>query len=55
MTGAMRALTFGPDGRMIVVEAGRPVPRPGQMLVEIHASAVNEMDVQVRAGGWPPR
>jgi NADPH:quinone reductase-like Zn-dependent oxidoreductase len=31
------------------------MPRPGrgQVLVEVLLSAVNEMDVQVRAGGWP--
>lgn len=48
----MRALGLGPDGRMIVVKADRPVPGRRQVLVEIRASAVNEMDVQVRAGGW---
>jgi NADPH2:quinone reductase len=52
MSGQMRALTLGSDGRMVVVPADRPVPGRGQVLVEIRASAVNEMDVQVRAGGW---
>jgi NADPH:quinone reductase-like Zn-dependent oxidoreductase len=53
MSGQMRALTLGADGRMVVVPADRPAPGRGQVLVEIRASAVNEMDVQVRAGGWP--
>jgi NADPH:quinone reductase-like Zn-dependent oxidoreductase len=35
-----------------VVEAPIPAPGPGQILVEVRVSAVNEMDVQVRAGGW---
>ncbi|WP_332773563.1 zinc-binding dehydrogenase [Phenylobacterium sp.] len=51
MTGIMRALTLT-EGRMGLGEAPIPVPRPGQVLVEIKVSAVNEMDVQVRAGGW---
>jgi NADPH:quinone reductase-like Zn-dependent oxidoreductase len=37
---------------MIVVEADQPARARGQVLVEIRASAVNQMDVQVRAGGW---
>ncbi|MBI5938792.1 MAG: NAD(P)-dependent alcohol dehydrogenase [Caulobacterales bacterium] len=42
-------------GRCEVVTA--PIPRPGrgQILVRVHVSAVNEMDVQVRAGGWKPQ
>ena len=35
-----------------VVDAPVPVPAPGQILIEVRVSAVNEMDVQVRAGGW---
>lgn len=52
MTDSMRALGLGPDGRMNVVDAPKPVPGTGQVLVEVHASAVNHMDVQVRGGGW---
>jgi NADPH:quinone reductase-like Zn-dependent oxidoreductase len=37
---------------MAIVEAPVPVPAPGEILVEMKVSAVNEMDVQVRAGGW---
>ena len=49
----MRALTVDLDlGRCRVVEAAIPSPEPGQILVEVAVSAVNEMDVQVRAGGW---
>lgn len=54
MTHVMRALTLAPDGdgRMEVVEMAVPAPKPGQVLVQMRVSAVNEMDVQVRAGGW---
>lgn len=55
MTGIMRALALGAEGRMQVIEAPVPMPRPGQILVEVKVSAVNEMDVQVRSGGWTPQ
>ncbi len=49
----MRALaTDVAAARTRVVDAPVPVPAPGQILVEVRVSAVNEMDVQVRAGGW---
>lgn len=49
----MRALAVNPEGRPSqIVEL--PVPRPGagQVLVEIKVAGVNEMDVDVRSGGW---
>ena len=52
MAPMMPALGLGADGRMTIVEAPVPTPRSGQILVEVKVSAVNEMDVQVRAGGW---
>lgn len=49
----MRALTVDmANRRCLVTEAPVPSPRPGQVLVEVRVSAVNAMDVQVRAGGW---
>ena len=49
----MRALTVDvAAGACRVVEAPIPRPGPGQVLVEVKVSAVNEMDVQVRGGGW---
>ena len=49
----MRALAVDVTAaRTQVVEAPVPVPAPGQILIEVRVSAVNEMDVQVRAGGW---
>lgn len=48
-----RALIQSSEGaKMIVVEAPTPTPRRGEVLVRVHTSAVNEMDVQVRGGGW---
>jgi len=49
----MRALAVDvAAGACRIVEAPVPTPGPGQMLVEMRVCAVNEMDVQVRAGGW---
>ena len=49
----MRALAVDPAGKSArVVEAPVPRPGPGQILVEITVAGVNEMDVEVRAGGW---
>jgi NADPH2:quinone reductase len=42
-------------GRCELVMIPRPRPRPGQVLVRVQVSAVNEMDVEVRGGGWRPQ
>lgn len=54
MTHVMRALTLPPagGGAMGLAEIAVPRPKPGQILVQMKVSAVNEMDVQVRSGGW---
>jgi NADPH:quinone reductase-like Zn-dependent oxidoreductase len=41
-----------PPGAMALAELPVPTPARGQILVRVEVSAVNEMDVQVRAGGW---
>ncbi len=49
----MRALAVDPAGKSArIVAAAVPRPGPGQILVEIKVAGVNEMDVEVRAGGW---
>lgn len=49
----MRALAVDPGGQASrVVEGPVPEPKPGQILVEVKVAGVNEMDVQVRSGGW---
>jgi NADPH:quinone reductase len=53
MNKTMRALVRSTESsRMAVMEIPVPAPAPGQVLVQVKVSAVNEMDVQVRAGGW---
>ena len=42
----------GEPAKMTVTQIPAPVPGKGQILVGVKVSAVNEMDVQVRAGGW---
>lgn len=49
----MRALAVDPSQQTSrVVEAPIPTPRRGQILIEVKVSAVNEMDAEVRRGGW---
>jgi NADPH2:quinone reductase len=39
-----------PDGAFTRVDMPRPVPKAGQVLVKIHASGVNPLDIKIRAG-----
>ena len=49
----MRALAVDAERRISrLVEIPEPVPGPRQILVEMKVCGVNEMDVQVREGGW---
>ncbi|WP_331763235.1 NADP-dependent oxidoreductase (plasmid) [Streptomyces sp. NBC_01590] len=52
----MRAVfqkSFGGPEVLEVVETERPKPLPGEVLVKVHASAVNPVDVFVRSGAFP--
>lgn len=52
----MRALAVDAAGHTArIVEVPVPEAGPGQILVEIMVAGVNEMDVEVRAGGWGPQ
>ena len=48
----MQALALGSDDQMQLVEANVPAPRRGEILVEVHAAPVNEIDVEIRSGNW---
>ncbi|GGV22839.1 NADPH:quinone reductase [Streptomyces longisporoflavus] len=52
----MRAViqkSFGGPEVLEVVEMERPTPSAGEVLVKVHASAVNPADVAVRSGAFP--
>ncbi|MFE9424748.1 NADP-dependent oxidoreductase [Kitasatospora sp. NPDC006697] len=52
----MRAVSqksFGGPSVLELVEAERPVPRSGEVLVRVHASAINPVDAAVRSGAFP--
>ena len=51
----MKALFFKEHGELDVVQYGDvpdPVPGPGEVLVKVHACALNHLDIWVRRG-WP--
>ncbi|MEU7480636.1 NADP-dependent oxidoreductase [Lentzea sp. NPDC042327] len=45
--------TVGDASVLEVAEVPRPVPGPGQVLVQVGAAGVNPVDTYVRAGGFP--
>nr|WP_203673290.1 MULTISPECIES: NADP-dependent oxidoreductase [unclassified Streptomyces] len=45
--------SFGGPEVLEVVETERPKPLSGEVLVKVHASAVNPVDVAVRSGAFP--
>jgi putative PIG3 family NAD(P)H quinone oxidoreductase len=53
----MRRIEYGPDAgpdSMRIVEAERPSPGPGQILIEVQYAGVNGPDLKQRAGRYPP-
>jgi NADPH:quinone reductase len=51
-TSVMRALILKEfEAPLILDEIAPPIPRPGQVLVEVAASGVNPLDLKLRAGG----
>jgi NADPH:quinone reductase len=53
----MRLIEYGPDGgvdSMRIVEAARPRPGPGEILIEVHFAGINGPDLKQRQGQYPP-
>jgi NADPH2:quinone reductase len=48
----VKSLARRPEGGMAIVDISEPLPKPGDVLVDVAFSAVNDMDVGVRAGEW---
>ncbi len=49
----MRAMRFEVDGPLTWADAPDPTPGPGEVVIEIAATAVNRADVMQRAGKYP--
>jgi len=55
MGTTMRAIRVeGPEQALVLGEAPRPEPAAGQVLIEVHATAVNRADLLQRRGFYPP-
>jgi putative PIG3 family NAD(P)H quinone oxidoreductase len=44
----------GPAENLKSVRMDRPVPRPGEILIKVHAAGVNRPDISQRLGFYPP-
>jgi NADPH2:quinone reductase len=58
MSQSMTAVTVeggrGPAQALKAVQAPRPQPGPGQILIKVHAAGVNRPDLLQRLGAYPP-
>lgn len=53
----MKQIVYGAEGTpesMLLAEADRPQPGPGEILIEVHFAGINRPDVLQRAGRYPP-
>ncbi len=50
----MYAVTIGNDGRLCWAEAADPAIKDDEVLVQVHAAALNRADLLQRAGQYPP-
>ena len=51
----MKAILISGEARNLVwTEVGKPAVRPGEIVIEVHAAALNRADLLQRAGKYPP-
>lgn len=50
----MYAVLIDPDGSLTWREVADPQPRPGEVVIDIHAAALNRADLLQRRGQYPP-
>jgi len=50
----MKAIVVGEGGELAYREVREPSLRPGEVMVDIHATALNRADLSQRAGHYPP-
>ena len=50
----MKAILIMPDRSLSWREVPDPVLKPGEVLVRIHAAALNRADLMQREGNYPP-
>ncbi|MEJ2288761.1 MAG: NAD(P)H-quinone oxidoreductase [Deinococcales bacterium] len=50
----MKAIVVGEGGELAYREVPEPPVRPGEVMVDVHATALNRADLSQRAGHYPP-
>ncbi|NLE53422.1 MAG: NAD(P)H-quinone oxidoreductase [Lentisphaerae bacterium] len=50
----MRAILVKEDKSLVWSEVPEPTPRDGEIIIDIHAAALNRADLMQRAGNYPP-
>ncbi|MGI5870164.1 MAG: NAD(P)H-quinone oxidoreductase [Kiritimatiellia bacterium] len=50
----MHAMLIGPGKRLTWSEVPDPVAKPGEIIIDIHAAALNRADLLQREGNYPP-
>ncbi|MBP3088349.1 NAD(P)H-quinone oxidoreductase [Corynebacterium sp. sy017] len=50
----MRAITINSDKKLILDNVDKPILKPGEVLVKVHAAGVNRADLLQAAGHYPP-
>ena len=51
---AIHIINPGPDSRLEIQETESPMPGPEELLVRVHATALNRADLMQRNGNYPP-